>query len=157
MNSLPTNIIKAEHFNGVYCEISAGAERIIFKSVASLSLAVVEILIQVDGQAIPRKEVMRPACRDIYKSLNPPSSNSHHAVVSRHEQLLGSLFLLRSSILLVVTEVFLTHSYLVKIDPLWNLNRKVSPVPKYLIRSPRYEFTKKKVNIDWDFSQRQEN
>ena len=55
MNSLPTNIIKAEHFNGVYCEVSAGAERLVFKSLAPLRLPVVEILIQVDRQSIPRK------------------------------------------------------------------------------------------------------
>lgn len=55
MNSLPTNIIKTEHFNGVYCEVSAGAERLVVESVAALCLPVVEILIQVDRQSIPRK------------------------------------------------------------------------------------------------------
>ena len=63
MNSLPTNIIKAEHFNGVYGEVSAGAERLVLKSVASLCLPVLEILVQVYRQAIPMREVMMPPCQ----------------------------------------------------------------------------------------------
>ena len=63
MNSLPTNIIKSEDFYGVYCEVSAGAERLVFKSVAPLCLPVVEILIQVYCQAIPIREVMMSPCQ----------------------------------------------------------------------------------------------
>ena len=50
---LPTNVNEAEHFYAVNCEVPDGAEWVVVEGVAPLCLPVVEILIKVDGKAVP--------------------------------------------------------------------------------------------------------
>ena len=137
----PANINKSKHLNGINTEISWGAKRSIIKSVALLRLTESDIFVQIYGGSTSamKKWVMSGRMR-LLLSSHPPPMVTIVLSADMNSSLARSLFLppASSASSSSLWSLF-THSYLVSIELFENLNRNVSPVPKYLCRMPKYD------------------